>query len=62
MSLVVIVILFAIAIILIGAVTVPKPIGYIAIGCAVLALLLALFGGASIRIGAAGSTETLVLA
>jgi hypothetical protein len=47
----VIIILFAIAIILLGAVSAPKPIGYIAIGCAVLALLLALFGGASIRLG-----------
>ena len=38
-----IVILFAVAIILLGA-TSSKPIGYVAVGAAFIALLLALFG------------------
>jgi hypothetical protein len=53
------IILFAVAIILLGAVT-QKPLGWIAIGFALLALLLALFGGGSIRIGAAPRAEQVL--
>lgn len=46
----VITILLCVAIILLGAVS-PKPVGWVALGFGVLAFLLAVLGGLSVRVG-----------
>jgi hypothetical protein len=50
METLVVIILLCVAVILLGAIA-PKPIGWVAIGFAVLAFLLAVLGGFSIHVG-----------